>query len=77
MQIYKVKALNGITILVEAQSRQQAIHRAQSPQIIKAFTRLVQQSLSQILEAEPLKGPQHQIRQLVFDDEFFDADTSH
>lgn len=76
MSIYKVKALNSITILVEAKSQQQAIQRAQSPQIIREFTRLVQQSLSQIIGAEPLKGPQHQIRQLVFDDGFFDKDPS-
>ena len=69
--IYKVKAQNGITVLVQATTQNQAEQRAQSPLIVREFSWLVQQSLSQIISVEPLRGPQHLIKQLVFDDEFF------
>lgn len=71
MQIYKVISQNGISVLVEAVSQHQALQRAQSPEIVCAFSRMVQQSLSQISNVELMRGPQHQIKELVFDDKFF------
>ena len=71
MQIFRVKAANGITVLIEARNQHQAELRAQSPLIVREFSRLVQQSLSQIIDVEPLRGPQHLVKQLVLDDEFF------
>lgn len=71
MTIYRVKALNGITVLIQATTQQQAVQRAQSPQIVREFARIVQQSLSHVISIEPLRGPQHQIKSLVFDDAFF------
>jgi len=71
MQIFKVIGLNGIAIHVEANNHKQALQRAQSPLIIREFTRIIQQSLSEVSSIEPLRGPTHQIRSLVFTDEFF------
>lgn len=71
MQIFKVRGLNGVTVHVQANTQNQAIQRAQSPLIIREFTRLVQESLSQVTSVEPLRGSTHQIRSLVFTDEFF------
>jgi len=69
--IYKVTGFNGITVLVEANNQLQATQRAQSPQIVREFARIVQVSLSSINSVEPLRRPPHQIKSLVFTDEFF------
>lgn len=69
--IYKVTAQNGITVLVEANNQQEATQRAQSPQIVREFARIVQESLSQINNVEQLRRPPHQVKSLVFTDEFF------
>lgn len=69
--IYKVTAQNGITVLVEANNQLQATQRAQSPQIVREFAQIVQESLSSIKNVEPLRRPPRQIKSLVFTDEFF------
>lgn len=69
--IYRVKTLNGITVHVEANTQQQAEQRAQSPLIVREFSRMVEQSLSKIISVEPVRGPKHQIKNLVFEDDFF------
>jgi hypothetical protein len=71
MQIYLVKTRDGIAVRVEANSPQQARQRAQSPLIIRRFIQILEQSLGDIASVEPLRGPIHQIRSLVFTDEFF------
>jgi len=71
MQIFKVIGLNGIAVHVEANNHRQAVQRAQSPLIIREFTRIIQSSLSEVTNVEPLRGPTHQVRSLVFTDEFF------
>lgn len=69
--IFKVKTLNGIAVNIEASTHQEARMRAMSPDISRAFARMIQESLNQIVSIEPLRGPRHLIKSPVFDEAFF------
>jgi hypothetical protein len=69
--IYKVRTQAGITFHIEASNYQEAQLRASSPTIAKHIALLMQQALSEINFIEPLRGPKHLVKGLVFDEAFF------
>jgi len=73
MQVFKVRTLNGLTVYIEANTQSQAIQRAQSPRIVQAFVRIVQDSMSRITSVEPLRRHSHSVQSIVFEDEFFNS----
>jgi hypothetical protein len=71
MNTYTVRTRDGITYHIEASSTEEAFQRASSPAISKHIARMIQEAISHISSIEPHHGPKHLIKNIVFENEFF------
>lgn len=69
--LFAIRTASGIVFVVEASSTHQARLRAQDPRIWGAVSRMLQQALSQVVAVEPIRGPRHTLKKLIFNEDFF------
>jgi hypothetical protein len=71
MSMYTVRTCAGITFCIEASSFQEAQQRASSPAISKHISLMIIAAVREISNIELHRGPIHLIRDIVFDNQFF------
>lgn len=69
--LFTIRTASGIVFVVEASSTYQARLRAQDPRISSAISRMLQQALSEVVTVEPIRGPRHAVKKLIFNEDFF------